>query len=408
MTKSSASKSPPLRACIVGDPCAVSLWGLTAAERLRRQLKAAGVAEWVRTEDLDDAAAILIRSDYLFEDRTVTDLIKTENCVLVVRDDTGSAVAVAAHVAAVDATAVARQMQGAGGQVQGVSTVTAQQLSSAYMGDLLKASPPVVVPVTQRTAPDLERHLFDGSYKGVTDLITKWVWPAPARWLTGVCARRGVRPNTVTLLSLVLVLAATWAFARGWFCVGLLLGWVMTFLDTVDGKLARVTVDSSQFGHLFDHAIDLIHPPFWYLAWGWGLVDFSPALPQLSLEVLFGAIIVTYVAGRLIEIFFSSFVAGFSMFTWRAIDSYFRLVLARRNPNLLLLSVSLLAGRPDLGLLAVAAWTVISTGFLLVRLGMAIRWRQKVGPLRPWLEEMRGPDGGVPLLARPFAPQQLS
>jgi phosphatidylglycerophosphate synthase len=42
-------------------------------------------------------------------------------------------------------------------------------------------------------------------------------------------------------------------------------------LDTVDGKLARVTVTSGRFGHCFDHIIDLIHPPVWYILWGRGL-----------------------------------------------------------------------------------------------------------------------------------------
>ena len=44
----------------------------------------------------------------------------------------------------------------------------------------------------------------------------------------------------------------------------------MTFLDTVDGKLARTTLTSSKWGDIFDHGIDLVHPPFWYVAWGAG------------------------------------------------------------------------------------------------------------------------------------------
>ena len=56
----------------------------------------------------------------------------------------------------------------------------------------------------------------------------------------------------------------------------------MTFLDTVDGKLARVTVNSSYFGHLFDHAIDLISPPFWYLIWGLGLESWQPGIPAFA------------------------------------------------------------------------------------------------------------------------------
>ena len=49
------------------------------------------------------------------------------------------------------------------------------------------------------------------------------------------------------------------------------MGWLMTFLDTVDGKLARVTVTSSRIGDVLDHGLDIIHPPLWYIAWGVGL-----------------------------------------------------------------------------------------------------------------------------------------
>ena len=39
----------------------------------------------------------------------------------------------------------------------------------------------------------------------------------------------------------------------------------MALLDTVDGKLARVTLTSSKWGNVFDHGIDLVAPPVWWL-----------------------------------------------------------------------------------------------------------------------------------------------
>jgi hypothetical protein len=45
---------------------------------------------------------------------------------------------------------------------------------------------------------------------------------------------------------------------------------------------------------------------------------------------------------------------------WRPFDSFFRLITARRNPNLLLLTPAALLGRPDVGLILVAGWTAIS------------------------------------------------
>src|SRR6185295_18166533 len=205
-----------------------------------------------------------------------------------------------------------------------------------------KSVPPVVLAVRPDRAAALERHLFDGSYKGVTDLVTKWVWPAPARAVTRLCARRGIGPNAVTAASLTLVLIVTVLFARGHFAAGLALAWVMTFLDTVDGKLARVTVTSTRAGHLFDHGIDVIHPPVWYCGWAWGLTGGLPAV--WTLAPVLGVIVVGYVAGRLVEMVFKHWVGGCSLFTWRPVDSYFRLIMARRNPNLLLLTGFTAAG----------------------------------------------------------------
>jgi hypothetical protein len=97
----------------------------------------------------------------------------------------------------------------------------------------------------------------------------------PAKRIVRWCAARGVTPNAVTAASFVLTCAAAWLFVHGHFASGLAAGWIMTLLDTVDGKLARVTVQSSRFGHYFDHGIDLLHPPFWYLCWGEAVAEFD-------------------------------------------------------------------------------------------------------------------------------------
>jgi len=175
---------------------------------------------------------------------------------------------------------------------------------------------------------------------------------------------------------------------------------VMTFLDTVDGKLARVTVTSTKFGHLFDHLIDLIHPPVWYAAWGAGLVGGMANLGTMSPTL--EAIVLGYVVGRLAEGGFEYLVGGFSMFTWRPFDSYFRLITGRRNPNLVLLTAFALAGRPAEGLAAVAIWTVASTAILGLRLLQAVVAKTRGRHLTSWLGELDPRAEGNPGYARPF------
>lgn len=400
-----------IQGCILGDSN-VQLWSLPARERLRRQLRGAGVTRIVDADRVGSAegSVVFLRADYLYDARTIQDLVKVRRTLLEVRPPRSGPVAVGAHVVAAEAPAVMERLQGGGDDriLHGIEVRTPEDLSSAYVQKLLKSEPPSVLPIREEQRSVLERHLFDGAYKGVTDLVTKWVWPRPARSATRLCARLGFSPNGVTMMSLLLVVLACWLFAGGHFEIGLIVAWLMTFLDTVDGKLARVTVNSTRIGDVLDHGIDLVHPPFWYFAWGYGLLVAMPTVDHRRLAFVLGAIVVGYVVGRLVEAAFDFGLAKFSLFCWRPVDSYFRLIMARRNPNLLILMAGVLLGRPDRGLLAVAAWTVACSIFLSVRLGMAVHSRVTEGPLRPWLADMRSAAGEVSWAARPFARQAVA
>ena len=226
----------------------------------------------------------------------------------------------------------------------------------------------------------LEEKTFGAAYKGATDFVTKWCWPRPARWATRWAAARGISPNSVTTASLVLVVLAMWLFAEGNFLAAIPVAWAMTFLDTVDGKLARVTLTSSAWGNTYDHGIDLIHPPFWWWAWYVGVQPVATPTVLPALEPSLWIILAGYVVGRLLERWF---VGAFKIQThiWRPIDCLFRTITARRNPNLAILTVAAIAGRPDVGFVAVAAWTIISLIFHAVRLLQATMLRARGGEI---------------------------
>lgn len=377
---------------IVGDS-EVRLWGLGGRERLRRLLATMPEAQLVQAgvPVPGHDTALVLRGDHHFDPRVVRALVAGDAPLVLVSDD-GRPVAARAGAAGLSGLedAVAGDKPGA---VAGVPVVGPGDLVHGYHAKLLSHSRPRVLPISAATAPWLERELFADAYKGVTDLVTKWLWPAPARAVTHWCVTLGIRPNHVTVLSLVLAVAAGVAFYAGAFGVGLVAGWVMTFLDTVDGKLARVTVTSSRLGDVLDHGLDLIHPPLWYLAWGLGLAaswDLTPGL-HTTVALIFAA----YLGGRLCEGAFHPGLAPFSMFVWRPFDSFNRLITARRNPNLILLTGGWAAGRPDLGLWAVMAWHLASTAVLALRLAMALAVRRQ-SPLVSWLSRLeagRGPRG---------------
>ena len=191
----------------------------------------------------------------------------------------------------------------------------------------------------------------------------------------------------VTLVGFVLCVAATGLFARGEYWLGMALGLGFMVLDTVDGKLARCTITSSFWGNIFDHGIDLVHPPFWWWFWATGLAYYGTgglAYDDATFWWVQAAIQGGYIVQRLIEGAFVRLYGGFHIHVWRRFDSAFRLVTARRNPNMVILFVSMLFARPDLGLIAVAWWTVVSCTVHAVRLAQALGSRK---PIVSWLTE---------------------
>jgi hypothetical protein len=67
------------------------------------------------------------------------------------------------------------------------------------------------------------------------------------------------------------------------------------------------------------------------------------------------------------------------------VDTLFRQVTARRNPNLVLLTASLLIGRPDWGLIAVAIWTVLCLVLHGLQLMQALAAKRRLGQLTSWM-----------------------
>lgn len=362
----------------------VSLWGLDATERIARQLRAAGVPLVTG----DDATAppganvLLIDARYLFEVRTIAGLARRPGSALVCESDGAIA---ALHLATDPASADAAAQLGRPPAPDGVLETLRPAELEGFDRDLRRTEPPLLEPVTAANRQALEDLLYGNAYKGITDLVTKWLWPRPAKHVVRACATLGISPNAVTLLGLALVVAASFAFLYGHFAAGLACGWFMTLLDTVDGKLARVTVNSSRLGHVLDHGMDIVHPPFWYVMWGMGLATWTPVL-GFERDALYVAIVAGYAGGRIIEGLFHA-LGHCSMFAWRPLDAYFRLVTARRNPCLILLSAAVLAGRPDLGFVAVTLWTVLSTALMALRLVQASFVRLTSGPLDSWLRD---------------------
>jgi phosphatidylglycerophosphate synthase len=189
----------------------------------------------------------------------------------------------------------------------------------------------------------------------------------------------------VTTIGAILCVVAALLFARGDYWAGMAAGLVFMVLDTVDGKLARCTITASKWGNLFDHGIDQVHPPFWWYAWGVGLAAYGRPLTPQAFTIVMAVVVGGYLVQRLVEgVFMRRF--GMHIHVWRRLDSRFRLVTARRNPNMVILFAATLLQRPDIGLIAVAGWTIVSSLFHAIRLVQALAREARGEAIRSWLD----------------------
>jgi phosphatidylglycerophosphate synthase len=351
----------------------VMLWGMSNEERVLRLIKAQKVAETI-----GDDGCIWVNLAYAFDPQWLVHITAQPDTVV-----TMNGVPVLAHLSD---RRMASRLEAARVDKGALHTIEYSANPQIYNHSLRKLETPFLSELTRDTVAMIERQSYFGAYKGVTDILTKYLWPEFALVLTRIAARLGMTPNMVTAIGAVGCIAAIALFAMGWFWSGVAAGFVFMVLDTVDGKLARCTITSSFWGNVFDHGLDLVHPPFWWVAWIVGLGAVGLPLSQAQYEFVMIAVLGGYAAQRAIE---GIFIKAFDqhIHVWRPFDSWFRLITARRNPNMVLLVVSLLFGRPDLGMIAVAWWTIISLVVHGVRTVQAYYVKSSGSRITSWLQE---------------------
>lgn len=347
------------------------IWGMTNTERLRRLARAEGLPEAAAPS----GAHIYANLAYVFDPVWLRHIVPLPGTVVMDGDEL-----VIAHLIGGMRPEDIAQHRGA------LTIIDYRGNPQIYNRQLRKLDCPFIQLLTPETRRAIERKSYFGAYKGVTDALTKYLWPELALWLTRIAASIGMTPNMVTAIGATLCVYATYLFAYGHYWEGMLAGFIFMVLDTVDGKLARCTITSSKWGNVADHGVDLIHPPFWWYFWGVGLGAWGLALSTQTFVWVMAAVVAGYVLQRVIEGFFIKDF-GMDIHVWEKFDSQFRLITARRNPNMVILFFATLAGRPDIGLILLAWWTIISLVVHAVRLVQAYAVKRSGRPITSWMEE---------------------
>lgn len=365
-----------MRLAILNDT-PTPIWGISAQERIARLAAANGL-----TLGAADGAAMLANAAFAFDPLWLAHIKARPDTIL-----TSGGVPVLAHVsdpAAAQAVAAA-MLADARYENPSLTAYEAEAMPELVNDQLRKRERPFVGRLLPDSKAALERASYAGAYKGATDLLTKYLWPGFAFQLTRLAARIGLSPNQVTGIGFALCVLTGYLFYLGQYWPGMAAGFLFMVLDTVDGKLARCTITSSRWGHILDHGTDLIHPPFWWWAFAMGLGAYGTPLPEKTLWIAFGVILLAYVVQRLIE---GAFIGAFQMHihVWRRFDTHFRLVTARRNPNMAILLLCLAVGRPDWGFLALAWWGALCCAVHLLRLAQAYARRARGAAIVSWLD----------------------
>jgi CDP-diacylglycerol--glycerol-3-phosphate 3-phosphatidyltransferase len=78
----------------------------------------------------------------------------------------------------------------------------------------------------------------------------------PLRAIIRLSVALGIHPNTLTLMGVLVNVAAAWALAKDQFVLAGLIMIVANIFDFIDGKVAFITGKQSQFGAFWDSTLD--------------------------------------------------------------------------------------------------------------------------------------------------------
>jgi phosphatidylglycerophosphate synthase len=251
------------------------------------------------------------------------------------------------------------------GVAQGsIATVSLESIPS-YIKKLRRELAVYLFRVTDAASRDrAERFLFWSNYKGSTDFFTKYVYP-PLVWrMVRPLSRWRVHPNVISIFNMLITFLAVPFFAWGWWWMGFFCAFTMSVLDSVDGKLARLTFTSTWFGDILDHGLDIVHPPFWYFGWAWGLSAGNTASPVFQAAIWMA---VLYVLDRIVTGVFNRRLRR-SIHGYTRLDERMRMFISRRNINLPIFMVGWLLGVPVQTFLLLVFWQLFCLVFHVERL----------------------------------------
>jgi phosphatidylglycerophosphate synthase len=210
---------------------------------------------------------------------------------------------------------------------------------------------PTTVPVNKSIA---ENVLLDSVQKGTLD-FPAWIHAPVEKLLLRYLCKTSITPNQLTVSWGLAACLTTIFFATGHLIWGVALALIIGILDGLDGKQARIKVETTAGGKI-EHHLDSFFDVVWPIALAFYFYS-SGRLPTAFyyLAVLLAGEAVDGIAKAII---YSG--AGRLMTAPSAFDRFVRLIGGRRNIYIWVLAIALLFGAPEKALIVMAWWELIT------------------------------------------------
>lgn len=366
--------------------CSLKLFDLTLLERILRQLDVLGLAQTEvlldtarKLEDflkpefrkhfkldvfsaksartLDEAietvfssgsSLIILEGDAVYDDRVLEALIDSKESINITSAETSPW---ALHLTVSAWRQGGRTLQGV--MQHGIQTIHTSTMPS-YLRFLRKYVEPSSHRVTLQTNLNaMENGLYENTFKSGMEFIAVYGYRVPVREMTRYFAKTAITPNMITGIATFCKLAAIPCFFVGWLMTGLLLAASFIILDSLDGKLARMTFRFSRLADLVDHRTTLPARIGWNLGMTWYFAhgDWT-GLPAIAGLVATTVPFLDDINWVVIKTKFQK-----SLFDFTDLDTFAHLFTVKKH-DIFLMILGVILGVPLLTFYAVAIWTV--------------------------------------------------
>jgi phosphatidylglycerophosphate synthase len=206
-----------------------------------------------------------------------------------------------------------------------------------------------------------ERVILDSAQNGTLDLPAYIHGPIETAIISLLCKTR-ITPNQITIGGFVIGCSATAAFALGRVGLGIIAALIFGIVDGLDGKQARVKIETTERGEWEHHLDDLIEYSWWtaiaFQLWRSGL------FPNVFyfFTLLIGSHLLDHFARRRTKMAKGRLLDDVAPF-----DRAFRLIAARRNVYVWILACGFLLGAFPKSYAVICGWAAFSAAVHLVR-----------------------------------------